>query len=336
MTPGPTIIKRCSACRGSVAERTVASSNTFGATQWTDGKREAPMQPETPKLVRCPHCQTLQWIAELDQIGSMSKWESLDVFPGAKDHEAPSPDDLFALVDQNILDPDKQRYVRMRAWWAGNDGRRSEPDGKPLSDRERWNLEALAATLPGEVDDALLLKAEVLRELGRFDEACELLDWPIDDRLSHVVAIIRELIEKRDACVREMRFNTLDAALPGQPAVRDELIEHGVPPYLAAHRAYLRKKKVLRQLDVHCRSLERILTQSTTRKEWNGQFKVVLRVLRTFVDDPDGHAIATLVQRLEEAREHHDALGQAVTAVREWTGRELSRLSGPPAEESAD
>jgi len=293
------------------------------------------MLPETQSLVRCPHCQTLLWIAELEQIGSVSKWESLDVFPGAKDHEAPSPDDLFALVDQNILDPDKQKYVRMRAWWAGNDGRRPEPDGKPLSNRERWNLEALAATLPGEVDDALLLKAEVLRELGRFDEARELLDWPIDDRLSHVVAIIRERIEKRDACVREMRFNTPDQELPGQPGDRDELIEHG-PPYLAAYRTYLRKKKVLLQLDVHCRSLQRILAQSTARKQWNGQFKVVLRVLRTFADDPDAHAITALVQRLEEAREHPDALGPAVTAVREWTGRELSRLSDPPAEESAD
>jgi hypothetical protein len=318
MTPGATMIKRCPACRGSVAQRTVASGNTFGATQWTDGKREAPMLPETPKLVRCPHCQTLLWIGELEQIGSVGKWESFDVFPGAKDHEVPSLDDLFALLDGNLLDPDKQRYVRMRALWTGNDGRRLEPDGKPLPDRERWNLEALAATLPGSVDDALLLKAEVLRELGRFDEARELLDRPIDDRLSVVVQIIRDLIEKRDACVREMTFNALDQGL------------------LGTHFRNKRNKKVLLQLDGHCRSLERILTQSTARKEWNGQFKVVLHVLRTFVDDPDAHTITTLVQRLEEAREHHEALGQAVTAVREWTGRALSRLSRPPPGESAD
>ena len=51
MLPGPTTIKRCPGCKGLLAEGTLASGNTLGATFWTDGKREAPMLPEMPWLV---------------------------------------------------------------------------------------------------------------------------------------------------------------------------------------------------------------------------------------------------------------------------------------------
>ena len=43
MLPGPTIIKKCLVCSKSIEHHTIGSGNTFGATFWTDGKREAPM-----------------------------------------------------------------------------------------------------------------------------------------------------------------------------------------------------------------------------------------------------------------------------------------------------
>ena len=52
MRPGPTIIKKCSVCSELIQQHTIRSGNTFyGAIFWTDGKREAPMFPDQPRLV---------------------------------------------------------------------------------------------------------------------------------------------------------------------------------------------------------------------------------------------------------------------------------------------
>jgi hypothetical protein len=52
---GTTIIKKCLECSGLIKEYTIMSGNTFGAIFWTDGKRDAPMLPDLPWLVKCPH-----------------------------------------------------------------------------------------------------------------------------------------------------------------------------------------------------------------------------------------------------------------------------------------
>jgi len=44
------------------------SGNTFGATFWTDGKRDAPMLPDLPEFVKCPHCKLLLWINEQEEL----------------------------------------------------------------------------------------------------------------------------------------------------------------------------------------------------------------------------------------------------------------------------
>lgn len=71
MMPGPTAIRRCSACSKLIAERTIMSGNTFGARRWTDGKLNAPMLPEQPWLVKCPHCFALVWIDEQEEVSSV-------------------------------------------------------------------------------------------------------------------------------------------------------------------------------------------------------------------------------------------------------------------------
>ena len=57
MMPGPILIKKCSACGGLIEEEILMSGNTCGAVYWTDGEHYAPMLPDTPELVKCPHCK---------------------------------------------------------------------------------------------------------------------------------------------------------------------------------------------------------------------------------------------------------------------------------------
>ena len=75
MLPGPTIVRSCTECHGLIAEYTLGSGNTFGATFWTDGKMDAPMLPDEPALVECPHCRAPLWIEDQEQIGEMQPYE---------------------------------------------------------------------------------------------------------------------------------------------------------------------------------------------------------------------------------------------------------------------
>jgi hypothetical protein len=72
MMPGPTLIRRCSLCLKLFLQETISSGNTFGASWWTDGKMEAPMLPDEPWLVKCPHCGALLWIDEQEEVGNFS------------------------------------------------------------------------------------------------------------------------------------------------------------------------------------------------------------------------------------------------------------------------
>ena len=85
MTPGPTLVKKCSECMQLVTQQTILSGNTIGSRFWTDGKRHFPMLPDFPQLVECPHCQAFVWIEELEQVGDMDSWESRRKFKKAAD-----------------------------------------------------------------------------------------------------------------------------------------------------------------------------------------------------------------------------------------------------------
>ncbi|MFZ4578486.1 MAG: hypothetical protein ACOYOB_08845, partial [Myxococcota bacterium] len=112
----------------------------------------------------------------------------------------------LALLDKGSTVPEKELYVRLRAWWAGNDARRTEAGGAPMSPGELSNLAALALMLNESDDSDRVMKAEAMRELGRFDHALSLLAKPLDDQLAHVVKLVRSLAEANDPCVRKLRF----------------------------------------------------------------------------------------------------------------------------------
>lgn len=205
MLPGPTIVRECSSCFKPILQDTLASGNTFGATFWTDGKREAPMLPDQPWLVKCPHCHALLWIDELERIGVIERWGERDVrFKDAIKYELPSHKDFHAFLEREIETLDKERYLRLRAWWAGNDARRSMNTEIRISPQEASNMTALAKLLDESDPDDLLMKAEIMRELGRFDEAQTLLATFDNEDISGVFSIIKSLVEKSDPYVRQI------------------------------------------------------------------------------------------------------------------------------------
>lgn len=210
MTPGPTIVRECSACGKHIAQYTIGSGNTFGARFWTDGKRDAPTLPDEPWLVKCPHCSTLVWIYEQRQVGEIEPWgaggQGVKNFKDARPASAPTFSEYSAFLSDGVDDREKERYVRLRAWWAGNDSRRDGVHFKPLTDVETANLRELSALLNEQEDNDRLMKAEALRELGMFGEAESLLATEFQEELMQAIEIIRNLNQSRKATVAEMIF----------------------------------------------------------------------------------------------------------------------------------
>ena len=194
-------------CKRPVKFSTIASGNTFGATFWTDGKREASMLPDEPWLRKSPSEGVLFWSDECEQIGQTYPFGSEDEKPEWKDldyAEEPSEEDYLSALQSDLAGTaEKSRYLRMRLWWAGNDRIRQDR-ALGLSARHIENLKEFVAILSEEDDDQRIMKAEVLRELSRFDDALRLLEAKFSDDYRHAVERIRELVLAGDCKVTKL------------------------------------------------------------------------------------------------------------------------------------
>ncbi|MFO7652410.1 MAG: hypothetical protein R6X25_01160 [Candidatus Krumholzibacteriia bacterium] len=211
MLPGPDAIRCCTVCGGEFRHRTLASGNTLGARFWTDGKMEAPMLPDQPELLRCPHCGALVWLEDATQVGE--QWGSPFEDDEIADRNTPAATIPTSQEHRRHLaevsgDPERERYVRLRIWWAENDARRAGGDQAPLAPAEAENLFALLPLLDEEDDSERLLKAEAMRELGLFPSAASLLRRPFEPDLEPAAACIGQLVEQRVTGVAEIRSET--------------------------------------------------------------------------------------------------------------------------------
>ncbi len=184
-TPGPTLIKKCNHCAGLMKERTIASGNTFGARYWTDGKVDAAMLPLTPSAVRCPHCHSLLWISSLEEVGEIPgprgfgvprpKYDhSFDTYPFIENLET---DDYLMALRKGGLSKDQEVYLRTMYWRLMNDPRRRSQFPIALSVEEQDNLRNILPLVDQIDESSRLIRAEIHRELGEFEECEKALDY---------------------------------------------------------------------------------------------------------------------------------------------------------------
>jgi hypothetical protein len=76
----------------------------------------------------------------------------------------------------------------------------------PLNNDEQLNLKALAKLMDEFDDNDLLMKAEILRELGCFENALALLSKVGDKDLEKAVSFIGALSKLGDPCVRKFQY----------------------------------------------------------------------------------------------------------------------------------
>lgn len=219
MRPGPTQIKKCSSCAGLISESTIASGNTFGAKFWTDGVMHAPMLPVTPQLAKCPRCSSIVFLRNLELLEEVeflrpfefhidepnAKPAEVKQHLTAKRYELPNFSELINHVKNKKLSSQVECIARVQAWRAGNDARRNSDTPKPLNEEETRNLEQLLSLLDEPHDFSDLVKVEVLRNLGRFDEAeTAFIAANFDHKEEDTAQFILELIGLDDAQVCEI------------------------------------------------------------------------------------------------------------------------------------
>ncbi len=203
--PGTSIIRKCPGCGRPIEQQTTLSGNTIGARYWSDGKREAPMLPDRPWLVKCPACSILFWIDEAEEWGEKSPYGEPSEWGDLSLPDVPSEQDYYSMLENPIDDRKKERYLRLKAWWAFNDRYRDSVDAEmQLTPEASDNMEHLHDILV-EIDPSdRIMKAEIARQLGRFEECIKLLDSEFPDDYMHAVSVIRNAAQNKETSTKEL------------------------------------------------------------------------------------------------------------------------------------
>ncbi len=236
MMLGPPAVWTCPRCDATVWLPRLLSGNTFGAVWYSDLKCDATMLPEFPSFSKCPKCGEFFWIDDLKSKTKENGRFSLADFE--MDEEAVESDTTrlnFLDVDDSFrfleakrgeMDDKREWDVRLKIAQLYNDriryddrirfGRKARAFAKKEAalwesdaDKARWqkNLERLFELTRTVNPDATTFRAEIARELGRFDEAVAILDEaeksspPKEGGEDYVATKIRKKCAKSDPFV---------------------------------------------------------------------------------------------------------------------------------------
>jgi len=175
MIPGLPITISCPHCGYLAYQETVMSRNTIGAKHWSDGKVTAPMYPEFPELVLCKKCSNFYWMRNAYRFDRFSSYEEPEIKQDKIEYlEFPTFYQYFQALD-SIHD---EHYIRTRIWYSFNDYFRKGKEDLITQEMMEMNNENLLKLLDltGEsYNSDILIKAEILRNLGRFEESSKIL-----------------------------------------------------------------------------------------------------------------------------------------------------------------
>ncbi len=218
MIPGPDEVIECPNCKMLARVFTWITGNTVGARRWTDGKMIAPMLPIPPAITRCKGCDGYFWLSDAKVIGEIAPWdletsESPNKWKTAERVRELSETEYHEAINMGVARSKKQElHLRIRAWWANNDSLRfsSQDPSKPShaspvrSAAATANLECLLEQLGTEDPNERIMKAEVARELARFDAAIRILEFNFSSEYAKTASLIRELAQAKNLLVREI------------------------------------------------------------------------------------------------------------------------------------
>ena len=226
MTPGPEVIISCPECKALSRFSTMASGNTFGSTLWSDGYRYSPMMEPSIPVIQCDDCSKifLKWKAE--EVGQYSRFsrgigfehpdkeETPAEWKRAPRVKAPKEDDFYKAIDEGLPEnKQEEKNLRLTAWWQSNDRCRGGFSlfGKkkkfPASEEREKNMEKLLGLLDKTNPNDQIMAAEILRQLGRFDEALEVLKTLDRDDYGEVLVQLEDFCDDNETSVQKLTFS---------------------------------------------------------------------------------------------------------------------------------
>lgn len=204
------LVISCPHCHAPLLEAQLRSLTNYGSVSWSDGHVDMITFCHTGSIAKCDECNKLFWLEDAEKLGQMierpmtlefslikrivhrclgsyerhfrneaawlklpSSWKrAIQIVP-------PKTEDLVAALDSGFADrPERERYLRRQLWWACNDPDRGYKRNSPFTpEQARENMTRLLSlycALPEE-ERQVIKEGELLRELGRFDEAAEIL-----------------------------------------------------------------------------------------------------------------------------------------------------------------
>ncbi|MDR2590313.1 MAG: hypothetical protein LBC71_04945 [Oscillospiraceae bacterium] len=184
MIPGVPEIVKCPSCKACQQRQTLRSGNALGARYYTDGKRYASMLPEYPIFVECPNCEVFFKITY--SLCKRSKSGNYGGVEGIPFVSFLSINKLCQAIDKGLY-KDGKKYIlslRILLWRKFNDrvrnGGTSLFNGEDKSNDDevlyKNNCHEILFLIARSVDDEnLLMRAELYRNLGEFDQCKEIL-----------------------------------------------------------------------------------------------------------------------------------------------------------------
>lgn len=203
-------------CKEKVMQQRFASINSYGlSSRWSDGYTSMPFVSETSRLAYCPGCNKTYWLEDATELGVVPSFDetparrvawlptflrkSSDDKPREPEaqveqrdldyidyHKHPRPADLLlAVLRAEWSNPERELYLRTRLWWIGNHCQRGRRMVSPMTDEQAAEnmliLLALHRSAPNPEQNAEAI-AELLRQMGRFDEAMIALNGRCEGR----------------------------------------------------------------------------------------------------------------------------------------------------------
>ena len=165
MLPAHSALLRCPHCGALKEVLQLMSGNTIGATLWSDGKEIAPMLPRVSRIQRCPTCSKYFFYSLDVTSGTSNRY-------GSQSGELPLEYLKQALTQLQPTGND-EHILRINILWAFNDryGDMEQSD-IPI---EEWEYHVDNVHHLVQMDIDALLRAELFREIGDFEQAIQIL-----------------------------------------------------------------------------------------------------------------------------------------------------------------
>jgi hypothetical protein len=205
-------VHQCPECQGHLLWPNMMSFYNYGVTTtWSDGAAALRGFFDGASARCCPSCRAVLWKDDLKVLGTLtaspntihplsrklaqwfgdkrgylhaeSEWAAIPAaWKDAEHGDRLEYTDLQrALVNMYKPDRDREMFLRRRIWWATNDHARRHPDGSRVAEEEVASEPERHANILQMIElheiagSGLAERAELLRHLGRFEEAIRLL-----------------------------------------------------------------------------------------------------------------------------------------------------------------